>query len=134
MTIKRNIILIALFIFVVLTLFINKLTTPRTLSTNELLVNGLFLFDNPKFYALLEELEFRTLLNRLHKKRAAGSKKQEEVNLREDENNKEKGEFVAESEGEWNTQYILLICSGFSTEMNILIQLIQLWQTENTQG
>tara|TARA_Y100000996_G_scaffold294068_1_gene232649 strand:- start:101 stop:736 length:636 start_codon:yes stop_codon:yes gene_type:complete len=48
MTIKRNIILIALFIFVVLTLFINKLTTPRTLSTNELLVNGLFLFDNPK--------------------------------------------------------------------------------------
>ena len=60
------------------------------------------LYDNPKFYALLEELEFRTLLNRLHKKRAAGSKKQEEVNLREDENNKEKGEFVAETEGEWN--------------------------------
>ncbi len=40
------------------------------------------LYDNPKFYALLEELEFRTLLNRLHKKRAAGSKKQEEVSLR----------------------------------------------------
>ena len=48
MTIKRNILLIALFIFVVLTLFINKLTTPRTLSTNELLVNGIFLFENPK--------------------------------------------------------------------------------------
>ena len=29
-------------------LFINKLTTPRTLSTNELLVNGLFLFEKPK--------------------------------------------------------------------------------------
>jgi 5''-3'' exonuclease (including N-terminal domain of PolI) len=33
------------------------------------------LYDNPKLYALLEELEFRTLLNRLHKKRVAGSKK-----------------------------------------------------------
>ena len=60
------------------------------------------LYDNPKFYALLEELEFRTLLNRLHKKRAAGSKKQGEVNLLEEENNKEKGEFLAETEGEWN--------------------------------
>ena len=48
MTIKRNILLIAVFITVVLTLFINKLTTPRVLSTNELLVNGLFLFENPK--------------------------------------------------------------------------------------
>ena len=58
MTIKRNILLIALFIFVVLTLFINKLTKPRVLSANELLINGLFLFENPKeisdfsFYSL----------------------------------------------------------------------------------
>ena len=58
MTIKRNILLIALFIFVVLTLFINKLTKPRVLSTNELLINGLFLFETPKeisdfsFYSL----------------------------------------------------------------------------------
>ena len=48
MTIKRNILLIALFIFVVLTLFINKLTKPRVLSVNELLINGLFLFETPK--------------------------------------------------------------------------------------
>ena len=48
MTIKKNIILIGLFIFIVLSLFINKLTTPRVLSTNELLINGLFLFENPK--------------------------------------------------------------------------------------
>jgi protein SCO1/2 len=48
MTIKKNILLIALFIFVVLTLFINKLTTPRVLSSNELLINGLFLFESPK--------------------------------------------------------------------------------------
>ena len=58
MTIKRNILLIALFIFVVLTLFINKLTKPRVLSVNELLINGLFLFETPKeisdfsFYSL----------------------------------------------------------------------------------
>ena len=58
MTIKRNILLIALFIFVVLTLFINKLTKPRVLSANELLINGLFLFETPKeisdfsFYSL----------------------------------------------------------------------------------
>ena len=32
----------------VLSLFINKLTTPRTLSNDELLINGLFLFDTPK--------------------------------------------------------------------------------------
>ena len=32
----------------VLSLFINKLTTPRTLSNDELLVNGLFLFEEPK--------------------------------------------------------------------------------------
>ena len=48
MTIKKNLLIIGIFIFVVLTLFINKLTTPRVLSTNELLINGLFLFENPK--------------------------------------------------------------------------------------
>ena len=46
--IKLNIALIVLFICVVLTLFINNLTTPRPLSNQELLVNGLFLFQEPK--------------------------------------------------------------------------------------
>ena len=48
MTIKKNILIIAIFILTVLTLFINKLTTPRVLSTNELLINGLYLFESPK--------------------------------------------------------------------------------------
>ena len=48
MTIKKNLLIIAIFILTVLVLFINKLTTPRTLSTNELLINGLFLFESPK--------------------------------------------------------------------------------------
>ena len=48
MTIKKNIFFIAIFIAAVLALFINKLTTPRVLSTNELLVNGLFMFEEPK--------------------------------------------------------------------------------------
>ena len=48
MTIKKNIFFIAVFIATVLALFINKLTTPRVLSTNELLVNGLFIFEEPK--------------------------------------------------------------------------------------
>ena len=48
MTIKKNIFFIAVFIAAVLALFINKLTTPRVLSTNELIVNGLFLFGEPK--------------------------------------------------------------------------------------
>ena len=48
MTIKKNLLIIAIFILTVLVLFINKLTTPRTLSTNELLINGLFLFEAPK--------------------------------------------------------------------------------------
>jgi len=48
MTIKKNIFFIAVFIAAVLALFINKLTTPRVLSTNELLVNGLFMFEEPK--------------------------------------------------------------------------------------
>ena len=48
MTIKKNILIILIFIFTVLTLFINKLTSPRVLSANELLINGLFLFEKPK--------------------------------------------------------------------------------------
>ena len=48
MTVRKNILIIVVFIATVLTLFINKLTTPRTLSANELLVNGLFLFEQPK--------------------------------------------------------------------------------------
>jgi len=47
-SINKNLLLIAIFIATVLGLFINKLTTPRTLSDDELLVNGLFLFDVPK--------------------------------------------------------------------------------------
>ena len=52
MTIKKNIFFIAVFIATVLALFINKLTTPRVLSTNELLVNGLFIFEEPKKYLI----------------------------------------------------------------------------------
>ena len=48
MTIKKNILIILVFIFTVLALFINKLTSPRVLSENELLINGLFLFETPK--------------------------------------------------------------------------------------
>jgi protein SCO1/2 len=54
-SINKNLLLIAIFIATVLGLFINKLTTPRTLSDDELLVNGLFLFDEPK---LLSDFEF----------------------------------------------------------------------------
>ena len=46
--INRNLILIALFIIIVMSLFISKLTTPRVLNNNELLVNGLSLFEKPK--------------------------------------------------------------------------------------
>ena len=48
MTVRKNIFLIVIFIFTVLALFINKLTTPRVLSSNELLINGLFLYEKPK--------------------------------------------------------------------------------------
>tara|TARA_Y100001958_G_C21220699_1_gene546057 strand:+ start:653 stop:1288 length:636 start_codon:yes stop_codon:yes gene_type:complete len=48
MTVRKNILLIVIFIFTVLALFINKLTTPRVLSSNELLINGLFLYEKPK--------------------------------------------------------------------------------------
>jgi len=46
--VSKNLIIIVIFIVTVLGLFINKLTTPGTLSNDELLVNGLFLFDQPK--------------------------------------------------------------------------------------
>jgi len=46
--VSKNLIIIVIFIVTVLGLFINKLTKPRTLSNDELLVNGLFLFDQPK--------------------------------------------------------------------------------------
>jgi len=48
MTIKNNILLIIIFMITVVGLFINKLTTPRILSANELLANGLYLFESPK--------------------------------------------------------------------------------------
>ena len=48
MTVRKNILIIIIFITTLLALFINKLTTPRILSTNELLINGLFLFEQPK--------------------------------------------------------------------------------------
>lgn len=54
-SINKNLLLIVIFITTVLGLFINKLTTPRTLSDDELLVNGLFLFDEPK---LISDFEF----------------------------------------------------------------------------
>ena len=44
-----------------MSLFINKLTTPRTLSNNELLVNGLFLFEKPK---QISDFEFFSSNNR----------------------------------------------------------------------
>ena len=59
--IKKNIIIIILFIFVVLALFINKLTTPRTLSKNDLLINGLYIFDEPK---QISNFEFFTSNNK----------------------------------------------------------------------
>ena len=46
--VNKNLIIIIIFIVTILSLFINKLTTPRTLSNDELLINGLFLFDIPK--------------------------------------------------------------------------------------
>jgi len=47
-SIKINIGVLLVFIITVLTLFINNITTPRSLSKQELLVNGLFLFQEPK--------------------------------------------------------------------------------------
>ena len=43
--------LIILFMIAVLSLFINKLTTPRYLSAPELLVNGYYQFPNPKEFS-----------------------------------------------------------------------------------
>ena len=53
MTIKKNILtinilVIVLFISVVLTFFVKKITTPREYSMQDYLNNGLFLFDSPK--------------------------------------------------------------------------------------
>ena len=63
--INRNLLLIVIFIVTVLGLFINKLTTPRTLSNNELLINGLFLFKTPK---QISDFEFFTDNNKLFTK------------------------------------------------------------------
>ena len=46
--INKNIMLIVFFMITLLVLFVNKLLTPRTLSPSELLVNGLYLFEEPK--------------------------------------------------------------------------------------
>ena len=59
--ININLLLISIFIITVMSLFINKLTTPRTLSNNELLVNGLFLFEKPK---QISDFEFFSSNNR----------------------------------------------------------------------
>ena len=48
MTVRNNIFLIIIFIVTVLALFTNKLTTPRVFSCNDLLLNGLFLYEKPK--------------------------------------------------------------------------------------
>ena len=53
MTVKKNILainilIIVLFISVVLTFFVKKITTPREYSKQQYLDNGLFLFDNPR--------------------------------------------------------------------------------------
>ena len=60
------------------------------------------LYDNPQLFSLLEELEFRTLLNRLNKKKGTGGKKLEAVNLTEYEKNKETNELLALAEGKLN--------------------------------
>jgi protein SCO1/2 len=49
--IKISIVLIILFMVAVLSLFINKLTTPRYLSAPELLVNGYYQFPSPKEFS-----------------------------------------------------------------------------------
>ena len=56
------------------------------------------LYDNPEFYALLEELEFNTLLNRLHKKSGKGGRKQETGLPLEHKKDIEKDELMAETE------------------------------------
>ena len=49
--IKISLALIILFMVAVLSLFVNKLTTPRYLSAPELLVNGYYQFPNPKEFS-----------------------------------------------------------------------------------
>ena len=56
MTVRKNVLLIVIFIFTVLALFINKLTTPRVLSSNELLINGLFYMKSQKKFQILLSL------------------------------------------------------------------------------
>ena len=49
--IKISLLLIILFMTSVLSLFVNKLTTPRYLSAPEFLVNGLYVFPEPKLFS-----------------------------------------------------------------------------------
>jgi len=60
--IKISLTLIVLFIVAVLSLFINKLTTPRYLSPNELLVNGYYQFPNPKEFSNFQFFSSNNLL------------------------------------------------------------------------
>tara|TARA_Y100001935_G_scaffold247111_1_gene242557 strand:- start:337 stop:987 length:651 start_codon:yes stop_codon:yes gene_type:complete len=60
--IKISLTLIVLFIVAVLSLFINKLTTPRYLSPNELLVNGYYQFPNPKEFSNFQFFSSNDLL------------------------------------------------------------------------
>ncbi|MBC8259430.1 MAG: DNA polymerase I [SAR324 cluster bacterium] len=54
------------------------------------------LYDNPQLFALLEELEFNTLLNRLHRKKAAG-------NLKRHEETQDKSNVVKDKEEEYQS-------------------------------
>ena len=60
--IKISLTLIILFMVAVLSLFINKLTTPRYLSPNELLVNGYYQFPNPKEFSNFQFFSSNDLL------------------------------------------------------------------------
>ena len=60
--IKISLTLIILFMAAVLSLFINKLTTPRYLSPNELLVNGYYQFPNPKEFSNFQFFSSNDLL------------------------------------------------------------------------
>ena len=60
--IKISLVLIILFMVAVLSLFINKLTTPRYLSAPELLVNGYYQFPNPKEFSNFQFFSSNDLL------------------------------------------------------------------------
>ena len=63
--IKISLALIILFMISVLSLFINKLTTPRYLSAPELLVNGFYQFPNPKNFSNFQIISSNnTILNK----------------------------------------------------------------------